>query len=401
MKRPAVLLCLILIPSMCFAAVWFQTQQDTGANATINVFNLADPLFLPIRGTDFYSGTYTSAELKGRQAPGVNSNNNYVGKVVVQSTSKNTTVTIETTGRFVSASDPTKYREFSIAVNPRRSRYVIFSENYYESAGIRDTDRMPNTRSSGSVTITLPSAGGQFSTYYWLDMLVCMDELTSTDLQHLAENDDYHASFTVSWTGGATGSATVNLRGYYGNADGFDLSQDSVYITVIPNSAATNLDLVSMLSSGDSVDIAEVHVYSTPSSTRTDWSNTVYTFPSASPSYNSANQDGFVLVNSRDPSKTIPYTVSIRPENGSGGKTFDGKLAYDGVQGTKNKCITGTYSSAQQSGYYIFKYDGIASIEVQNPQGVNVLENIYDHNTGDGYYGEYESYIYYHVVYDN
>ena len=401
-KAVVVSLILFVFPLFCFSSVWFQSQQDTGSYATLNVLNLEDPLFLPIRSTDFSNTTYSSEQLQGMQATGVNSNNNYVGKVVVEKTSQPTTITITTlnNGRFVSSSDPTKYRDFFIAVNPRQKNRIGTTSNYYESDSVQNSDRMPNTRDINQVSITLPSASngilGLFATSYWIDILVCMDELTSNDLHHMTETDDYYASFLVEWSGGGEGSAIVNLRGYYGDENVLDTSSDSVYLTVIPRAEATNLNIIDAIANATSIPIADISVSTTPAQTSNTWNGKVYTFVSPSSDYTEAVADGFVLVNSRN-GNTIPYTITI--SDGSTSKTFNGSSNYSSLK--SNGCIKSGTPQKTTDSFYVYSFSGVVSITISNPTDVIVSDNVYNaENPNSDYYGEYESYVYYHVVYD-
>ena len=188
-----------------------------------------------------------------------------LGTVGVGGCSHAITYTISTTGRFVSQSDPSKYRTFYVVNVPDYSVSNSTSRKYYCLNRSGTDGNAPSTLDgANSMVFTAPATDGKTSATLYdnsgsqitvkcssigLDLFLCMAN-PSSELEHLAPNDDYVATITVSWQcsqGCAAHMGTFNMvvRGYYGSNNG--AARDSFLMIVNPTTDATMLDLKKMI----------------------------------------------------------------------------------------------------------------------------------------------------------
>jgi len=386
----------------------------SGSNASF--FDLSKTLYLPCYSSEW--GKHNDATY------GTYSNENYVGQLGCAFTNHNIVFTIETDGRFTSQSDSTKYREFYIALVPRirasSSEITDYknngSENNYKlgSGGsyVDESDRVPNSLDSGNITFIAPSftvddnyinigAGTnmKYVSRFWFDVLVCMEELSAADLQHLAENDDYVAKVDISWQCDGTdcsksvhsGTYTLILHGYYGSKDS---STSSMTMYVNPTADSMSLDLSTILASSDDSDrvrkISDLNVYCSSSST--NWADRLFIFASTSSSYSTAGSQ-FQLEGVSDSSKTIPFTIIVKDDETVLG-TFDGTGYFtknsadcldmsDYVQYSQGRMLENAYSVVMESEVYLDFNTGTDTAELLS----SLPSDVYQEN------------IYYHIVY--
>ena len=111
MKKTTIILVIILSMLPLFAAeqVWFMYSTRMTSN-----INLGDTYYLPD-----YSKTWTQDTSIGNPLTGTYSTINTLGNFGVMSCEHKLHFTITTDGRFVSQSDPSKYREYYLAMRPR------------------------------------------------------------------------------------------------------------------------------------------------------------------------------------------------------------------------------------------------------------------------------------------
>lgn len=342
--------------------IWFENDYSSRKN----VINMESLFYLPTMDTIYPSnsptGTYSSVNTLG------NFGCAYCNHDII--------FTVQTDGKFVSESDPTKYREFYIAIIPRvrydtldRKNSTIDDKVYcmdrtYQGGEVAGAVLAPNTRDvSGNpmktLTITAPAIsmdpytkyyvgpdGEQHVFRFWCDVLICLPALTQEDIQHLIESDDYSATVTVSWTCAGegecntshSGSFQFNLRGYYKTQQG---SQDSLAMFVVPTSSSVNLDIRSILERNTQEEnIAQMNVYTTTVKKSTNiWARfqgsqitevRVKPFISANSSWNQQegqNPNSFALTNGIT---SIPFSVIVRDPDHTSGNVSGYFWEFDG-----------------------------------------------------------------------
>lgn len=417
MKRIITLLMILLVSLYAFAdAVWYQNTTEDA----LNVFNLNNVYYLPMRSSTWGSNSASSGTIN---------ESNYIGQLGVSNCSHQIKYTVSTSGSFVSQSDTTKYRDFCIAMCPRYE-YLLGDNGFFwdveTNKAVNSSERAPNTRNTGTASVTSPytnntnvyvSSGTRRRIQkFWIDLVICMDTLNSDDLKHISENDDYIATITLEWScktsncnqASHKGSYTFILRGYFGDSSA---AQDAVYMFVIPSASSTNMSIRDIIQNGEKK-IADIQVHT---NTRTDtsrystssgrcpgyeWKDHVFTFISASPSYATSDNAGFLLKKKNNPTVTIPYTLNVRSSDGSLNRTFDGTDYYYGSTAAQKKayCINlGNYSTSTDrygNTYNTIDFYGYVAIDIDDPTGA------ISSNAGGIYSGVYESYIYYHIIYE-
>ena len=323
-----------------------------GGTWNITNVNLGMAYYVPKYGTIYNSNANVGSPENGTYAKATN----VIGNVGCAYTDHSLKFTISTSGRFVSQSDPTKYREFVIAGVPR---YRLSNDETYKykpslNEKYADSDRVPNTRNGDIVVYSPPMPkdgnnayskvtfydGTKNVAHYYIDLCICMDELTTEDYLHLSENNDYIATITITWectdpdctkTSGDNrhfGSFIFAINGYYG--DGYSGSYKDIFLQVTPEVSALNLDLVNIAAStpNDDIKVSDLQLFTTTKNN--DWVKKLSVFISASQSYNSASANGFRLVN--DNGYYIPYVVVVKDYN----------LSTGTETGTTNAVFTGT-----------------------------------------------------------
>lgn len=408
--------------------IWFENDYSNRKN----VINLESLFYLPTMDTAYNSnsptGTYSSV--------------NSLGNFGCAYCNHDIIFTVQTDGKFVSESDPTKYREFYIAIMPRvrydtldRKNSTIDDKTYcmdrtYQGGEVAGAVMAPNTRDvSGSpmktLTITAPAIsmdpytkyyvgpdGEQHVFRFWCDVLICLPALTQEDLQHLIESDDYSATVTVSWTcagegecnASHSGSFQFNLRGYYKTQQG---SQDSLAMFVVPTSSSMNLDIRSILERNTQEEnIAQMKVYTTTVKKSTNiWARfqgsqitevRVKPFISANSSWN--QQDGqnantFTLTNGNT---NIPFSVIVRDPDYTTGNVNGYYWEFDGSDywGKNNmnsidlKNYVVRINDRQGTEYNMISFTGDVYISFEGQTIPNPLAS-----------GIYSEDIYYYIVY--
>lgn len=368
MKRILFLLLIMILVAQALTAepawqtprVWYENDASNNASNRKNVINLESLFYLPTMDTTYNSntpnGTYSSV--------------NSLGNFGCAYCNHEITFTISTTGKFVSESDPTKYRDFYVAVmprvrydtqdrkNPSIDDHLYCMDRTYQGGELAGAVMAPNTRDvSGQVykTISITAPPVSFSEYtkyyvgpdgdqhvfrFWGDLLICLPALTQEDLQHMSESDDYTATVTVSWSctgegecnANHNGSFQFNLRGYYKNAQN---SQDSLAMFVTPTYSSMNLDIRSILADDPAeCQISQLKIYTTTAkksnNTWARYSGNTLTSVRVKP-FISANSFEFWNQNRNNTfalksgNTLIPFTVIVRdPENDDQSWTFDG-----------------------------------------------------------------------------
>ena len=336
--------------------------------------------------------------------------------------------------------------------------YYYYNEDINDYVASVNTS-LPNTNNNDHrIAITTPKTDGSVSNVgqensygtrinerssainaFGLDLFICMDALTNDDYYHLIDADDYQATITISWRCANncpehSGSFTIVVRGYLnGNTMGTD---DAVFLTVEPTVASMSLDIKKMILSNDPLEkeikIADFSVNTTTvrrdrnNSSKIDWKwfDRVSVFLSSSPDYNATGQQ-FLLWNIRNNLVTIPFEITVYNNSDQSKKTYSTFNGTDGYVSPSSgnyldlrdltKSSTLYYSVSRdrfQNDYYAINYSADVTIKIDgsktvliNNEEVPISTILANPNTYRTRYsalvGNYQSYIYYHVVYSD
>lgn len=447
MKKLLLLLSMLIL----FSATVFAVESFWCLNATANVNSSGDHYRFNY-STVYDLSTYYS--YNGHTTPQLGDYNKTnglneakaLGTVGVGGCDHAIEYTISTNGgKFVSQSDPSKYREFYVVNVPDYSVSGSAERKYFCLDSNGTGGNAPSTlNSTNSMTFTAPVTNGNVSakiynnygnssnvkcTSVGLDLFLCMAQLQNADLEHLSENDDYFATITVSWhcttagcTQNHTGTFDMVVRGYYGGNSG--QARDTFLLIVNPAADVNTLDLKSMIKENQTKVISSMTIATTTkegtSGSAYAWRDHIYAFLSASPDYMTTDYSGFVLTKMTNRSVTIPYTLTVY--NTTSGSPMTGKV-YDGtdhfIENDQSYCFDLRDYSKPNTDYYAMSYDRYGtyyyainytgrvditltnftipgtSVDLRTVMNDPVLYN--DEYTR--YIGKYESNIYYHIVY--
>ncbi len=418
---------LVLLPAMLFCAanerIWVFTDESKNTTS----FNLEKTTYLPCLSTG-YSSTKNNY---GDPAAGTYSPVNIIGNMGCIYCGCEIEFTITTSGRFVSQSDPSKYRDFRIAVMPRITdqdgdKNYLWDCTTEPHTHLDSAARVPHTeKSSGGeevqLVITAPSftsadpyvdrdaLGDRKSkiTRWWCDILMILDDLTAEDYRHMAEVNDYIARVNITWTcknddhPNHSGSFSYVLRGYYGVPEGGKQAK----VIVTPNPQAMNLDILNAIGKQEHI----AHMLVLTNTSMTNWANRIYMFLSSDPDAWNNSKGTFKLrqLNTNGNSnRAIPFSVIVKYSE-------DEQTEYTGSD---------SYSTARSNGHcldlhtksgtinrdgkdvYIIDYSAdvfikIPSSDPNNPDIALLASN--DNDAIANYAGISSSNIYYHVIYDD
>ncbi len=363
----------------------------------------------------------------------------------------------------VASPDYTKYNNVNVnnpTYNdvPNGTSHFPRSYYYYDEAtsSLKQTsDYLPNTKNGTSMSLTTPVTDGVTESRYngssgwggtnWststmnafgYDLFICMDGLEPDDYYHLIESDDYLATITIKWDCEQNcpehhGSFTIIVRGYIDHNSGN--GTDTVFLVVEPTADSMSLNLKEMILSNDPAitekTIAKLTVDTTTvrknknnnSDVSWKWRERVKVFLSASPDYNSSG-NSFLLWNIRNNTITIPFEITVYNDSDNTDQTYSTYYGTDSIS-TNNfldlrdltKSSTDYYSvftDRYLQDYYAINYSGTVKISVDGTKTVSVnntevsIATILSDPTTyrTKYYtfvGNYQSYIYYHIVTDN
>lgn len=396
----------------------------------------------------------------------IGTNGNGIGNIGVTSMEDHRIqFTLTTTGKFVSQSDPTKYRDFYVAVKPRVRKFTGgpgnwdkgTDLNYYSDDGVtaRDSEsRVPNTRANGhSVSVTTPytyclvdsnnnvqtgagyeykliantEEGSVYGSRVYYDILLGLDPITSQDMIHLHDADDYIAQVEISWhctkagcTEDHSGGYVFTIRGYYNEGGN---TSDNVFMMINPTAEATRIDISNMINpsinpSGiGQQQIATMNVLTT-NVTKANWVKNVVVFLSASPNPSVADAKGFTLERYYPSGgKEIPFTIKVYNEGYDGAsfnRIFTGTERYQDYNSSKNMFLNLAgnmiYYDAQDNPYTVDINQALINRSGQATSAMsytgNVVVEINDsthaiYNDLASYTGLYKENIYYHIIYAN
>ncbi len=338
MMKKAFVISILIVLSLASAfakqkdeRVWYYRDEGT---YNITSVDLGKTFYLPKYSTPYGKKANDGTPENGTYAIATN----VIGNIGCAFTSHKIKFTISTDGRFVSQSDPTKYREFYLALKPRMRRDGAGDDENYnwdeDGNAIENVqERVPNTKHNNSVSVTAPKQirNGNVSDVtleglgtvdflrYYCDICICMDELTSDDLTHLKSGDDYLATIIIEWEcipEGETCSDQDLHNGSFifvinGSYDVEESNKDQIFLTVNPAPNVMDLDLVSIVNTdGDNnkVHIADIELYAV--TLNKDWARDITFFVSSSNDPDSPDATGFRLLN-RDAGFYIPYSVIV------------------------------------------------------------------------------------------
>lgn len=387
------LMILIAIPVFAVGDIWF--SNDPGNNIT-NDFNL-ESVYVP----------FTKNDPQHQNAYRNKLGENYIGSMGFNNCGHAVDLVIEIDGKFVSASDPTKYRNYNIAISSITANSPNDNPSMKAYSSPQDTDpvRLMNTKYQGN-TLTISTSGSRAVT--WVRMILVLDELSAEDYKHLAEKDDYFATINISWScsrgcSDHVGSFVLRVKGFYGSA--FEAHQDSFVMSVTPNPNASNLDIEEMARTNSSVNIGNITLLSSTrsaldSNTAYPWQDHIFVFASSSPNYLTSNGD-FKLVNSRGTSE-IGFTITLNDAAGRG-TTFTGSKAYTGSTSSEKRagCLVLDNNSIRifengRNSIVASMVEFYGTINIQLESGA--LSAINSNRTA--YTGAYSSAVYIHVIYE-
>lgn len=363
MKRLICLSILLLLTIMCIFS-------GTGVNDE-RVWFFNDGGAYNITSVDLSKTFYAPTYQKGYKDVSNETNGHYgqllngVGNFGCAYTDETITFTISTDGRFVCQSDPTKYREFAIAIKPRY-RYVGASddENWnWEYPGTPSGDsrptyrpvadlyaRVPHTEPGvpGTLTINSPLLTRAGKNNYsevdvdgtiqkverWFgDLCIVMDPVEN-DQSHLVNGNDYIATILITWTcpnGSAceksdihSGSYILALKGNYVTSK----NDESIYLNVTPDPASMDLDLKNII--GQETHISDVELYAFTRK-NTSWENKIAFFLSASSQIDVQPANGFRLYNKSN-GFYIPYELVVREYSMITGAPTGKVVTFDGTE---------------------------------------------------------------------
>ena len=417
MRRKAFFIIIILFLATSLFAERIWVFSDNTKNITS--FDLEKTLYLPK-----FSTTYSSSKTNyGNSSSGTYGPVNVIGNFGCIDCGCEIEFTVTTTGRFVSQSDSSKYRDFQLAVVPRITDQTgdmtyLWDESTTPHSLRNSEARVPHTDKSlageeKELIIKAPGFNGSHRkidkyalgdegstcTRWWCDLLMIMDDLTAEDYRHMSENNDYVARVKIDWKcdddshANHKGSFSLVLRGYFGVPEGGKEAK----VFVIPDPKAINLNILDTM--GGSERIAQILVLTNTSST--DWSNRIFMFLSSDPDAWS-NSNGTFKLKQVKGTKTIPFTVTVKYES-------DNPVTYlgDDTYSTASFLNLHTKSgSINRDGKRVYLVDYTADVFINIPISDNSNPDIAKLANGDddtiaNYAGVYSTYIYYHVIYDD
>ena len=428
MKRIALLaIMLVFLSAMLFSAaaerIW--VFSDDSKNTTS--FNLEKTTYLPNLSTG-YSSVKTNY---GNPSDGTYSPVNIIGNMGCIYCGCEIEFTITTNGRFVSQSDPSKYRDFRIAVMPRITDQDG-DQNYLWDCGTEPhthldaSSRVPCTvKSSGGEEVQLVMTSPGFSstdpyidkealgdrlskcTRWWCDILMILDDLTAEDYRHMAEVNDYIARLNITWTcknedhPNHRGSFSYVLRGYYGVPEGGKQAK----VIVTPNPQAMNLNIMNAIGRQEHI----AHMLVLTNTSTTNWANRIYMFLSSDPDAWTNTKGNFKLkklsMNGND-NKEIPFSVIVKYDE-SEQTEYSGSDSYTTAR-ENGHCLnlhtkSGTINRDGKNVFIIdYSADVFIKIPSSDPNNPDIaLLAAEDSDTIANYAGIYSSNIYYHVIYDD
>ena len=444
------LISILILPSLVFAAAEFWVLDATdwigqGQNVYKYRFNFQTVMNL---ADSFQHATYSQDHYNNEQYI---SAKNAIASVGVAGCNHKINYTVNTHGgTFVSQSDPSKYRSYYVVASPDYTVYgksngqTTYPRSYYRyneitNQGVSEYTLLPSTEDGGTMTLRSPVTDGKTgsrvntsnTTYkinaFGFDLFICMNPLQQSDLIHMSDKDDYIATITISWAcnnnnchEAHSGSFEIRVRGYFGTAE--ESEEDTFFMVVEPTPQSMSLDIKDLLLNDRIKKIADLSIDTTTrrmnNNSVYDWRSHLHVFLSASPDYNESGQR-YLLWNLRNASTTVPFTITVEnATNPSVSSTFDGTDSYPNSSNyldlkdyTKSQSDNyySSFTDRYQKNYYAINYKAEVSIDIQDKEvsinGTNVLVSTILRNPQtyasrySAFVGNYQAFIYYHIVY--
>ena len=353
-----------------------------------------------------------------------------LGKIASADSSDRVAVTVQTSGQFVSASDPASYMDFHVALVPKYSTsstsdnpylYTINPQNLSNGSVASASDPAPTTdNNNNSIVFVLPKTDGTSSSVgassaaivdSSLYLVLCFDTPDTETLKRLAVTNDYYASLTISWDcaeascefdGAHTHTQHIVLRAYLGD-EYVTADNDWVNLSISPEPDAGNLNILSLFDRGgngsSSATIASISI--TTGSRTTDskaafpWKDHVFVYLSSSSNFNDSTAEAFNLTGGASGEVSIPFTVGVYSSTDSLIKEFDGTTYWGQSGDPSSYCLDLGTLSTMTSGSYTYgfiNFTGTVKMTITQAAIDNLKA---DHNRA----GRYREYIYYHLVY--
>ncbi len=392
MKRALILLTLLFsLPFLAFAAesderVWF--FSDSSGNNFQSV-NLGLPIIYPLHYKAIWAtGTAVDDTADPNNGGTYKSKVNVLGNVGCAYTDHQIIITISTDGRFVSQSDPTKYRDYYIQVKPK----LRYGNNDYEycwedgpnrTGAPVDSEELVHNTKNGPVVLYTPqmkthhegaadtlfyaaNASGKLvksvsytydsavfkntASRFYCDLVIGMDQLTDEDEAHLATGSDYFSTININATCAEPGCSNPNhylsfsmvIRGYYEKDKN---SGRTVFMFVKPEADATNMDIESVITTQNqlksgfdftstddivrvaSQKIAELELFTLPRSTDFKTKITVLVTAGSSVANSNTTTNELFYLRHINEDIRIPFKVVIKSRNAQSNNpnsVFDG-----------------------------------------------------------------------------
>lgn len=393
-----------MIPLFSEEKVWYMYSTRMTDN-----IDLSKSYYLPD-----YRKSWSSDPQSGDPVSGTYSIVNVLGNFGVMGCEHKLHFEVQTDGRFVSQSDPSKYRDYYLAVRPKCRPKGSGDINYNlgsNGVDVNTTDRLENTKLTGMISWITPPVSESGSTVrvdkngtmktidrFHCDLLLILEDLTSEELQHLSSANDYFTTFTIDWhceENGCTnplhsGHYEVVIKGYYGE-DNPQYSLVSLFVK--PTAMAKNLDILDTIRNNKSKEIIANLSFYCASKPGFNWKENVYVFLSASDSSKTSSNNGFQLVNKLT-SKKIPYTLKVL-HNGQEVGDFNGKdNSNNGIPAHYIDFTNAQSTLLDREGNtsYSIIFDGEVQIDFGDLTEAQITADL------QNYGGIYTSDIYYYVV---
>ncbi len=376
---------------------------------------------------DFYPALYSVTWSKYNFAEGSYNSYNWLGLFGVKSVPHMIKLTVSTgDGRLVSQSDPTKYRDFYVAMKPvynySGDKAFMLDVTDPTFPEVASGSRVPTTKnSSNSLTVytytytdgesvNVGNGNSSVINMFYFDILLCMDVLEAEDYLHMSELDDYVGTITFTWEcmedgcSVHSGSSMITLNGYYDSSVAKDTTVETsaytIALTVDPTAESSRLNLKQMLTDSEKAKVADLSVNT---SLGDSWLNNVRVFISSSSNYN-VGGSSFQFVNINDSTKTIPYTIEVFDSSAGGSwsgtpnKSYDGTNYWVSRNASSSMCLdlsASQWASKKRGDGTVYQilYSGEVVVSLEDENNA-ILNSITD------YAGTYETSIYYHLVYD-
>ena len=312
--------------------------------------------------------------------------------------------------KYISASQPTSTREYSIyLVERRRYKYSYFGTQTIDltasctllSKNNSDKKDYNFPRTDGTETIDI-DVGVLGRTGYligcWVDVVLVLPPIE--DGSAISPASDYSSYFDVTLSGAISGEYHCEFTGFYQADPG--LSRSSVLFNVVPDIVnATSImlspDNVEIMPDGNGLEIGRYSYATTIDyQFKGDPNNQYYIFASSSPSPVVQGNKFELRLQGTDTSIsnnriTIPYTVTLKTDG-----RVDRKVVFYGDDYVDGNMLTKGLESLGDPGG-MSQIEGDSNVYLYYDNG-SILFNLASSEIDNLISGVYESTVYFHVV---